>query len=88
MNMNGIDLLRKIREKDAPPPVITMTAYGDKDLVIDAMRNSCDSFIEKPFTLEILMNEIDGVMLRVSAQQSCVKFLSVHGLNMLGCRTT
>ncbi len=62
--MNGIDLLRKIREKNNSLPVIMMTAYGEKDLVIDAMRNHCDSFIEKPFTLEMLMNEIDRTMLK------------------------
>ena len=62
--MNGIELLRKIREKNDALPVIMMTAYGEKDLVIDAMRNSCDSFIEKPFTLEMLMNEIDRNMLK------------------------
>jgi len=62
--MNGIDLLRKIREKDSSLPVIMMTAYGEKDLVIEAMRNDCDSFIEKPFTLEMLMKEIDRAMLK------------------------
>lgn len=62
--MNGIDLLRKIREKDISLPVIMMTAYGEKDLVIEAMRNDCDSFIEKPFTLEMLMKEIDRAMLK------------------------
>ncbi len=62
--MNGMDLLRSIREKDRYLPVIMMTAYGEKDLVIDAMRNHCDSFIEKPFTLDDLMNEIDRAMLK------------------------
>ncbi len=60
--MNGIELLRRIREKDCTLPVIIMTAYGDKDLVIDAMRNECDSFIEKPFTPDLLMKEINRVM--------------------------
>lgn len=60
--MNGIELLRRIREKDSALPVIIMTAYGDKDLVIDAMRNECDSFIEKPFTPDLLMKEINRVM--------------------------
>ena len=68
--MNGIDLLRRIREKDGAIPVIIMTAYGEKELVIDAMRHQCDSFIEKPFTLEILMNEIDRVMLKAMEKKN------------------
>ena len=62
--MNGIELLQKIREKDHFIPVIMMTAYGEKSLVIKAMRNSCDGFIEKPFTLEMLMRDIDETMLK------------------------
>jgi len=59
--MNGIELLKKIREHYGPLPVILMTAYGEKDLVIEALRNRCDSFIEKPFTLDQLMQEIERV---------------------------
>jgi DNA-binding NtrC family response regulator len=57
--MNGIELLKEIRKTDKHLPVIMMTAYGDKDLVVDAMRNSCDGFIDKPFNLEELLVEIN-----------------------------
>ena len=62
--MNGIELLRKVRERNSSLPVIIMTAYGEKNLVIDAMRNHCDGFIEKPFTLDLLMEEIDRALLK------------------------
>ena len=55
---NGMELLKKIREERGLLPVIMMTAHGEKGLVIDALRNRCDSFIEKPFTLEQLLQEI------------------------------
>ncbi len=56
--MDGIELLKEIREKNKALPVIIMTAYGGKDLVIKALRNHCDSFIEKPFTIDELIHEI------------------------------
>lgn len=56
--MNGMELLKQIRERHKSLPVIMMTAYGEKSLVIDAMRHRCDSFIEKPFTLDELLQEI------------------------------
>lgn len=59
--MNGLELLKSIRELRADLPVILMTAYGRKDLVIDALRNRCDSFIEKPFTLDQIVEEIDRI---------------------------
>ncbi len=56
--MNGIELLEKIRLINNDVPVIMMTAYSDKELVIDAMKNKCNGFIDKPFSLEELLAEI------------------------------
>lgn len=61
--MNGMELLRRIRENNASLPVIMTTAYGEKKLLIDALRNRCDSFIEKPFTLDQLTEEIERTRL-------------------------
>lgn len=55
---NGMDFLKKIKEKYPSLPVIMMTAYGEKEVVIEALRNRCDSFIEKPFTLDELLCEV------------------------------
>ena len=57
--MNGLELLKKIRETHEFIPVIMMTAFGNKDVVADAIRNRCDGFLDKPFTLEKLLEEID-----------------------------
>jgi DNA-binding NtrC family response regulator len=61
--MNGIDLLEKIREKSTSLPVIIMTAHWEKQIVVDAMRKNCNSFLEKPFTLDKLIKEIELVVL-------------------------
>jgi CheY-like chemotaxis protein len=56
--MNGLELLTKIREKSNSLPVIIMTAYVQKDLLVDVMRFNSTSVIEKPFTLHQLNCEI------------------------------
>ena len=56
--MNGIELLQKIRSTNTTIPVIIMTAYGDKDLVIEAMHHRCNGFIDKPFDMDELLKEI------------------------------
>ena len=61
---DGIELLKKIRETHGELPVIIMTAYGEKGVLIDAIRNRCDGFIEKPFNVDQLINEIERVMSR------------------------
>jgi DNA-binding NtrC family response regulator len=57
--MNGIELLQKIRQIDKALPVIMMTAYGDKDLVVEAMHHHCNGFIDKPFDMDELLEEIN-----------------------------
>jgi len=56
--MNGIELLQKIRETNKTIPVIIMTAYGDKDLVIEAMRYRCNGILDKPFDMNELLEMI------------------------------
>jgi signal transduction histidine kinase len=63
--MNGLELLKKVRKDHGNLPVIMMTAYGEKSLVIDALRNRCDSFIEKPFTLDELTQEIERTKIHI-----------------------
>lgn len=63
--LNGLDLLGAIRERHPTLPVIIMTAYAETSLVIAALRNHCNSFIEKPFTLDQLVAEIEKVNLYI-----------------------
>lgn len=59
--MNGITLVKMIRELYGDIPVILMTAYGDKELVLEALRSRCDDYIDKPFKpseLIALINEV------------------------------
>jgi signal transduction histidine kinase len=67
--MNGLSLLKNIRKSEQKLPVIMMTAYGDKEIIIDALRNRCDSFIEKPFTLEQLMEETERALSNVPEEK-------------------
>ena len=46
--VNGIEMLRKIRTFEPDIPVIFLTGHGDKDLVIQAMDAGGYGFIEKP----------------------------------------
>lgn len=59
--MNGIDLLKEIRRSYPTLPVIIMTGYADKNMVIEALKNRCNSVIEKPFAPDELASEIERV---------------------------
>lgn len=59
--MDGLELLNAIRENDGSLPVILMTGYPCSELASEALRSGCDSLIEKPFTLNHLIDEIHRI---------------------------
>jgi two-component system, chemotaxis family, chemotaxis protein CheY len=59
--MSGFELLRHIKEKYAtPPPVVMMvTAYGDEENYMAAMRLGADDFITKPIDFILLKEKLN-----------------------------
>jgi DNA-binding NtrC family response regulator len=45
----GLDLVSRVREIDAQLPVVVMTAWGNIDLAVEAMRRGAGDFIQKPW---------------------------------------
>jgi DNA-binding NtrC family response regulator len=45
----GLDLVARIREMDAQLPIVVMTAWGNIDLAVEAMRRGAGDFIQKPW---------------------------------------
>ena len=85
-DMNGIELLNCIRAASKTLPTILMTAYGDKQIVINALRSGCEGYIEKPFTLEQLLGEIQRTILVTKRGETSQKLCEhvqklVHQIN-------
>ncbi len=47
--LNGLDTLKKIKEAQVKTPVIIMTAYGNTDTAIEAMKRGAYDYLNKPF---------------------------------------
>ena len=71
---SGIEVLKTLKKEDADLPVIMMTAYGEVETAVNALKNGAYDFMLKPFQLEKmkvairhalenrqLKNEIDGM---------------------------
>ncbi|MBI2058695.1 MAG: sigma-54-dependent Fis family transcriptional regulator [Nitrospirae bacterium] len=52
---DGMDFLKRVREKGYQTTVIITTAYGNNDLALDAMRNGAYDYLSKPFRPEELV---------------------------------
>ena len=51
-DINGIEVLKKIKEMDEQVPVIMMTVYGQIETAVEAIRCGAYDFLLKPFQLE------------------------------------
>jgi CheY-like chemotaxis protein len=60
-NMNGLTLIKRIREDRKQLPVFLITAQADIELRREAFRLNCEGFMEKPFSLEEIIREIARV---------------------------
>ena len=58
MPMDGIALLKEIRNRYVHLPVVLMTAYADVDRAVEAMRSGACDFLLKPFEPKALLEHV------------------------------
>ena len=57
--VDGLTILRRVREAGLDTPVIVMTAFGDSDTVIQAMRLGAYDYVPKPVDFEQLLGRLE-----------------------------
>jgi len=65
--VSGLELLQALRNQGQSTPVIMMTAYGDVDTAVSAMRLGAYDFIPKPFKLNAIKKQVRAT-LRATAE--------------------
>jgi two-component system NtrC family response regulator len=56
--MDGLELLRQIKETLPDTLVILITAYGSVEMAVEAMRSGAHDFVTKPVDLNILRHQV------------------------------
>ena len=56
--MDGLEALRRMKDRNPAPRIIMVTAYGSIELAVDAMKLGATDFVRKPTTPEILRNAV------------------------------
>jgi DNA-binding response OmpR family regulator len=60
--IDGLETLRRIKERDSTARVIMSTAYASIELAVDAMKLGATDFVRKPMTPEILRNSLAAAL--------------------------
>ncbi len=67
-DMDGVELLRRLREAGAMLPAIVITGHGDVQMAVEAMKSGALDFIEKPFSDEVMISSITRAVNRAAEQ--------------------
>lgn len=62
--MNGHELLARIKSSHPQTPVLLMTAYGNIEKAVSAMRDGAVDYLAKPFEPELLLEKVENAILR------------------------
>jgi two-component system NtrC family response regulator len=57
--MDGMALLRAVRERDDQVPIILLTAHGEIEMAVEAMQAGANDFLTKPFERQRLADKIE-----------------------------
>jgi signal transduction histidine kinase len=67
--MDGLELLKRIKEREPTLVVIIMTGYADKELILKALKADADDFITKPLNLLQLKSAVDKALVKKALKE-------------------
>ena len=60
--MSGLEVQNFLREKKADIPIIFITGHGDVPMAVNALKKGAVDFIEKPFDLQALKQQVEEML--------------------------
>jgi len=68
--IEGLDLIQRLRQADGTVPIIALTAWGNVDLAVSAMKHGAADFIEKPWRNDALLEKVHSLTEHVQKLRS------------------
>jgi len=60
--LNGVEVLQRLRRAGKKTAVMIITAYGNQDIVVEALRLRADDYVEKPFEIHELRERVKTIL--------------------------
>ncbi len=62
--MNGLEVLRTLRDRGVTMPVLVLTAQDGVEFKVDALRGGADDYVTKPFAFDELLARVEALSRR------------------------
>jgi two-component system copper resistance phosphate regulon response regulator CusR len=59
--MNGLEVLRTLRDRGLTTPILVLTAQDAVDFKVQALRSGADDYVTKPFAFEELLARVEAL---------------------------
>jgi DNA-binding NtrC family response regulator len=66
---SGLSLLDRIARENPSPPVIVVTAFGEVDMAVEAMKRGAQDFLQKPLDFDRLLQAVERARAIVSLRR-------------------
>ena len=63
--LTGLQLIDELNYLKIKIPVLVITAYGDRALLLELMRTGCGDYLDKPFDYKELVRRVDLLMEKI-----------------------
>ncbi|MEK4228327.1 response regulator [Solibacillus sp. FSL H8-0538] len=60
--MDGIEILKHLKEHQSQLPVVMMTAYGEQDIMEEAISLGAERYFTKPFNIFEVRDAVRGIL--------------------------
>lgn len=78
--IDGLHLLKRIKELQPTQIVIMMTGFADKDVILDALKSDADDFIAKPLNLLQLRSTVEKTLVKKALKEEIANLKNIDRL--------
>lgn len=77
---SGIELLKQIKQLDPSASVVVMTGFGDKEIILNALQEDADDFINKPLQLLQLRTAVQKALAKKALKEEIATLRRLESL--------
>ena len=71
-DMSGEDVFKAVADRDAAPPFLFITGYGDIDQAVHLIRSGAGDYLTKPFEMPVFLDRLSGLLPPPSTETTSV----------------